>query len=444
MGKLFSQQYILHRYSLFMKNLIKIASSLVILSSSLLACNNNQNINLTLAEIQNQSKNNDMTQYQIYQEQSRAILENFPETKEMLLKWQADSQAGQDYKKALIKDLGKQNKEISSEDILKIMAEKPLNTNESFKAIDFLKDQGEHKSKITEWWYYNGHMNSEDGHKYGFELCFFRGSPIVYFVHVAVTDENNQKFSYIRKFHSPLKVKTDKNRGNLTYGNQTARQTGEFNFDIHGETGKYKFDLSLELEKGPMLINGNGLIDMPEGKDSYYYSLTRMKAKGSISDNGKISPVTGQAWFDHQWGNFIAMRVGWDWFSFQMDDNTEYNLFSFRNKKDQTLKQFANVFDQNSKTNSSQGLKIRRLEWWQSPDTSDLYVRKWEVQIPQRQESFIVEAAVPGQEVFPVLKYDIAPTYWEGSSKVTKIMPDGRKINGLAYVEHMPYRSKIN
>jgi predicted secreted hydrolase len=30
---------------------------------------------------------------------------------------------------------------------------------------------------------------------------------------------------------------------------------------------------------------------------------------------------SGQAWFDHQWGDFRVDRfVGWDWFALQLDD----------------------------------------------------------------------------------------------------------------------------
>ena len=37
--------------------------------------------------------------------------------------------------------------------------------------------------------------------------------------------------------------------------------------------------------------------------------------------------VTGEAWFDHQWGDFIAVGGGgWDWFAVNLDDGTDLTL----------------------------------------------------------------------------------------------------------------------
>src|SRR3954466_7129936 len=38
----------------------------------------------------------------------------------------------------------------------------------------FPRDHGTHDEYKTEWWYYTGHLTAVDGHRYGFELTFFR------------------------------------------------------------------------------------------------------------------------------------------------------------------------------------------------------------------------------------------------------------------------------
>ena len=38
----------------------------------------------------------------------------------------------------------------------------------------FPRDHFEHPDFRTEWWYYTGNVHSADGHRYGFELVFFR------------------------------------------------------------------------------------------------------------------------------------------------------------------------------------------------------------------------------------------------------------------------------
>ena len=50
-------------------------------------------------------------------------------------------------------------------------------------------------------------------------------------------------------------------------------------------------------------------------------STTPMAATGTVLVNGDASNVTGTAWFDHQWGDFIAVGGGgWDWFAVNLDD----------------------------------------------------------------------------------------------------------------------------
>src|SRR5437764_15167292 len=40
--------------------------------------------------------------------------------------------------------------------------------------FDFPRDHGAHEEYKTEWWYYTGHLRTDDGRRYGFELTFFR------------------------------------------------------------------------------------------------------------------------------------------------------------------------------------------------------------------------------------------------------------------------------
>lgn len=418
-----------------------------ILPIFLLSCSvNNINTNIEDNTSNILSKNETyISDKELFIKQTEEIIKKFPETKKSFIEWKTESKEALEIKKLAAKNLNNISI-LNNSELNKIDSETNTLKAEAFKPIDFSKDQGNHMSKLTEWWYYNGHLKSDDGKEFGYEFCIFRGSPIVYFAHVAITDVNGNKFNYIREFYPPTKVKMNKEKANINYSNeQIVEQIGDFSYRIKGKINQSSLDLKLTLEnKKPLMINGNGLIDMPEGIDSYYYSLTRLKTEGTISNNGIVSNVKGTSWMDHQWGNFYVLRTGWDWFSFQMNDGTDYNLFSFRSRKDQTLKQFVNVTDSQNKSFTGSKMSLKRLSWWTSPNTSDLYVNKWEVNLPERNEKFIVEAQIDNQEVYPTKAYDIAPTYWEGSCNITKIMPDGTEIKGLGYIEHFPYKQMIN
>ncbi|PIQ24788.1 hypothetical protein COW36_23745 [bacterium (Candidatus Blackallbacteria) CG17_big_fil_post_rev_8_21_14_2_50_48_46] len=315
---------------------------------------------------------------------------------------------------------------------------------EAYRAIDFKRDQGVHKSKLAEWWYYTGHLQTSSGTPYGYELCYFRVAPVINFAHLAVTDEKNQRFSYERNFYRPSAVSFAADKNQVKYGPLLSDQTGPFAYTLSFPIGgHFKLNLKMEAEKQPLMINGNGLIDMPEGLDSYYYSLTRLKTSGTIEIDGQSQAVTGQSWMDHQWGHFVALRIGWDWFSFQMDDGSEYNLFGFRKRNGEKLERYVNGFDSRNQQVQGKGFKIERLQWWKSPRTGRMYVTRWRVTLPQTGEVFEVEAVQPDQEVAAVKPYDIAPTYWEGRCRITKIRPDGTRISGLGYTEHFDYTRQI-
>ena len=40
--------------------------------------------------------------------------------------------------------------------------------------FEFPRDHFSHPNYQTEWWYYTGNLHATDGHRYGFELTFFR------------------------------------------------------------------------------------------------------------------------------------------------------------------------------------------------------------------------------------------------------------------------------
>ncbi len=69
----------------------------------------------------------------------------------------------------------------------------------------FPRDYFNHEDYQTEWWYYTGNVKSADGHRFGFELTFFRQGvsraecrPMVvhdlWMAHMALSDISGQHF----------------------------------------------------------------------------------------------------------------------------------------------------------------------------------------------------------------------------------------------------------
>src|SRR5260370_17819880 len=72
---------------------------------------------------------------------------------------------------------------------------------------EFPRDHFNHPDFQTEWWYYTGHLRSGEGHRFGFELTFFRqaisrdpakagASDVkdIYLAHLALTDLDSVKY----------------------------------------------------------------------------------------------------------------------------------------------------------------------------------------------------------------------------------------------------------
>ena len=61
------------------------------------------------------------------------------------------------------------------------------------------RDDGPH-DRLTEWWYYTGHLHAADGARYGFEYVIFRAErgrfPVSWVSHLAITDEGGDRFLY--------------------------------------------------------------------------------------------------------------------------------------------------------------------------------------------------------------------------------------------------------
>ena len=57
--------------------------------------------------------------------------------------------------------------------------------------------------RLTEWWYYTGHLDADDGSRYGFEFVIFRaergGLPVSWASHFALTDEAGGRFHYAQR-----------------------------------------------------------------------------------------------------------------------------------------------------------------------------------------------------------------------------------------------------
>ncbi len=198
-------------------------------------------------------------------------------------------------------------------------------------------------------------------------------------------------------------------------------------------TGDYAFDLNLEAEKPPVIHDRTGLVDFGDAGKSYYYSRTRLVASGAISVSGREVPVTGQAWFDHQWGNFQAQTIGWDWFALQLNDGSDVMITLLRDEAGRPLYRYGTLVTAEGTTAhlAADEFRVVSTGSWTSPGSGALYPAGWRVSIPDKGISLILTPTIEHAE------FDATSTtrnyYWEGEVTVTG------SHDGMGFVELMGY-----
>jgi len=333
--------------------------------------------------------------------------------------------------------------------------------------FSFPKDHGAHPQYQTEWWYYTGHLQAQDGSRFGYELTFFRYALTdkipsgrskwavrdVDFAHFAITDQAHQKYFFCDRMERANMGLAGTQTGKVLLlpriwidnwqlqfqgkeGNiQQIQASGNAQNDVNQT--RMKINLSQHALTPPIINGVNGVSQKgPEvGQASHYYSMPRLATSGTLQLGNQQYKVTGESWLDREFSSkgLDKNQTGWDWFAIQLDDGRNLMLYQIRQKD--------NTIDSHSAGTLSEGntksihlmqkdFRIKALDWWTSPHTKARYPAKWKVEIPQYHLSLEITPTVADQEMRP--RHESA-IYWEGSCNVAGT------IAGKAYVEMTGY-----
>ena len=333
------------------------------------------------------------------------------------------------------------------------------------RKLSFPSDHASHPDYKIEWWYYTGHLEAESGKRYGYQVTFFRFGlrdrqkeesnehptlfSDLYMAHFALSDLNQKKFFF-------------RERVNRGYGDKAGAATDRYL--VWNEDWKVESDgknhliqvsdrgkslrLRLASLKAPVLHGQNGLSQKGEGEGraSYYYSLTRMQTQGEIEVDGKKEKVQGLSWMDHEFGSnqLREDQVGWDWFSIQLDSQTELMLYLIRRKDGSSDPYSSGTLvnpDGTTKHLALKDFRIEVVERWKSSKSGATYPMKWKVTIPAEEIELEIVPAFPNQEL--ITNRSTRVTYWEGAVRLTGTLR-GKSIGGTGYVEMTGYAGKLN
>jgi predicted secreted hydrolase len=334
--------------------------------------------------------------------------------------------------------------------------------------------------RLTEWWYYTGHLQHPAGGRWGFEFVIFRAErgafPVSWASHLALTDERAGTFRYDQRTEIGPQVDQSAGAGagfglaigGLDPGRNAANTPsarpgspspglprpgegpspgpwlmgGVDGLDrLVADSAAADFGLALELQpvRPPVLHDRDGWVDFGPAGGSYYYSRTRMAAGGTLRTSSGPLPVQGTAWFDHQWGDFIAVGGGgWDWFAVNLDDGTDVTLSLVRASDGSYPVVYGTLVDADGQVRHLPpgGFTVTPTGAWVSPRTGATYPAGWRLEIPADQLTIDLRPTVSDQELDT--RATTGVVYWEGS-QIVEARRAGRGLGGQAYVELTGY-----
>jgi len=194
------------------------------------------------------------------------------------------------------------------------------------------------------------------------------------------------------------------------------------------ETDEAAIDLVVELRKPIVLQGDRGLSQKgPEpGNASFYYSATRLEARGSVTVGEDVQSVAGSAWLDREWSTSALSggQAGWDWFAIQLDDGRELMLYRLR-RADGTTRRLG-----------SDDVSYEPLRWWSSALSGVSYPVEWQLRIDPLDLELETTPMIDASEL------DLSVRYWEGAIRASG-REGSKRVSGRGFLEMTGYQKPV-
>ena len=336
--------------------------------------------------------------------------------------------------------------------------------------LSFPEDHGPHPGYRTEWWYYTGNLHSQSGDRYGFQLTFFRRqisppgsrehgpqrpsawrSQQIYLAHAAITDISRKKHIMAERVsRQALDMAGASQEDNriIIFLNDWSTQISPNRHLLKVKSNEFSYELTLVPVK-PLVLHGRQGYSL-KGKSSEsascYYSYTRLEIEGKLSVEGKAINVKGSAWMDHEFSSAMLEPdlKGWDWYSLQLSDRTEFMGFLLRNAKGGISAASSGTFvDRHGQKRhlGKDDFAVTVQDTWKSPHSRAVYPSQWRMQIFPYSLDLNILPNFSDQEMRTFKSTNVI--YWEGSVSISGTIA-GQPIEGQGYVELTGYANPFD
>jgi predicted secreted hydrolase len=325
----------------------------------------------------------------------------------------------------------------------------------------FPKDFGAHEDYQTEWWYYTGNLETEEGRPFGFQLTFFRQAVKPGTIETASQWRNNQIYSahftvsdiQAKQFYEFERFSRSGNGLAGVNSEPYAVWLEDWSVDtmsenivkLNAKDSDIAINLDVENLMNPVLQGDRGFSvkGIDSGNASQYYSLVQQRTSGTIKIKDHEYRVKGLTWKDHEFSTSALSQgtVGWDWFSVQLNDGSALMLYLLRREDGSLEPTSAGKYvakDGTTTTLNAGDWSVVVSDRWRSPKSGATYPARWELVIPKLGLELTAGALMPDQELSTA-----AAVYWEGAVQYVGTR-QSKPVRGNGYVELTGYATRLD
>lgn len=316
----------------------------------------------------------------------------------------------------------------------------------------FPADHGPHPDFKHEWWYVTGNLGTAAGRRFGFQWTLFRigldpepeerasqwAASQLYMAHFTVTDAAGERFFHTQRVaRGALELAGARATPFKAWLGDWSLEKGDAGMRLVAASGDEGMAIDLNLTpKKPVVLQGERGLSQKSaepGNASYYYSMTRLGAAGTVTLDGAAHSVTGRAWLDREWSTSALgpAQAGWDWFSLQLDDGRDVMFYQLRLKDggiDPHSRGTVAAPDGTATPLLAGDVTITPTGQWTSPHTGVAYPSGWRLESVKADLDLTVTPLLRDQEL-----HRTAVRYWEGAVTVLG------STSGRGYVELAGY-----
>jgi predicted secreted hydrolase len=331
-------------------------------------------------------------------------------------------------------------------------------------ALAWPRDHGSHPRFRTEWWYATGELADDAGRAFGFELTIFRqgldarapsaGESAlrprqVFAAHLAIVDVQAAKLRFAQRVRRGAAGLAGANEDDLHAWVEDWRidRTPEGTLRLHALDRERSIALDVELApEGALVQHGPDGISRKgdgDGNASAYVSWVRSRTRGTLhigALEGAGVAVTGESWFDHEWGTSALGPdvIGWDWFGLRFTDGRALMLYRLRTADGASANASAGTLierDGSQRSLRAADFRVEPLRRFPSAATHASYPVEWKVAVPSAGIECRVAARVDDCEIDA--RASVGTIYWEGPVAVS-----GSAV-GSGYLELTGYAGSL-